>query len=179
MATRYQRGMPRPTMRKTSGGLERPWSVLRRRLPREDHDKIHPNTTSARDDRACQGDRLMPVRTLAVSAVLCLALGCSGSHGGTPGAGFVTPPKPLISDHVPAFASGSLTSNVGPDKANDGDPTTTWVSDHMPAWIAYDLSSSTAAQRQQVLVAWYDPRTYDYFNNPPTSAIGLPADYTI
>jgi len=93
-------------------------------------------------------------------------------------AGFTTQAMPVISVGVPAFASGSTDGNSLPGRANDTNPATNWESDIVPAWIAYDLSSAPAAQRQQVLVAWYDLRIEDYVS-PPSSSIALPESYTI
>lgn len=99
--------------------------------------------------------------------------------GGGPQGGFITEPMPIISQFVPAFASGSQNITTGPEKANDDDPTTTWVSDKLPAWIAYDLSSKSAGQRLTILVAWYAPRTQDYINPSLPAYALLPEDYTL
>jgi len=85
----------------------------------------------------------------------------------------------LISRNVPAFASGSSNTDVLPARSNDGLPSTAWVPDKLPAWIAYDLSSAPAAQRGQVLVAFYALRAGAYLldNSNPNDA--SPIDYTI
>jgi hypothetical protein len=92
-----------------------------------------------------------------------------------------TPAMPIISENVPAFASGSnLNDPKGPGKANDLDTGTTWVSNTLPAWLAYDLSGVPADKRKNVLVAWYGPRTQDHLNTPTAAAFTqLPVDYTI
>jgi hypothetical protein len=99
--------------------------------------------------------------------------------GGTGGAppGTPTPPMPAISFGVPAHASGTEGGN-GAGNANDGEFNRWWTA-AVPAWIAYDLSSRPAEQRQDVLVAWYGPRTQDHINQPPGTGKSLPADYTV
>ncbi len=89
-----------------------------------------------------------------------------------------TPPMPILSLGVPAFASSSSNTSAGPEKANDGNPATSWVSASLPAWLAYDLSGASAASRQSVLVAWYAYRTEDFINTP-APFMNLPEDYTI
>ena len=89
------------------------------------------------------------------------------------------PPAPLISRNVPAFASSE--EGGAARNANDGDYATFWRSVGTPAWLAYDLSSVPAAQRGQVVVAWYnDPMTPDY--DPVLigkNAYNLPTAYTL
>jgi lysophospholipase L1-like esterase len=63
---------------------------------------------------------------------------------------------PVISRGCPAYASVDVATN-----ANDSDYGTTWRG-NTPGWLAYDLSAVPAAQRAQVVVAWYNPDTYDY-----------------
>ncbi|MGN6813743.1 MAG: dockerin type I domain-containing protein, partial [Thermomicrobiales bacterium] len=80
---------------------------------------------------------------------------------------------------MPAFASSE--EGGAARNANDGDYATFWRSVGTPAWLAYDLSSVPAAQRGQVVVAWYnDPMTPDY--DPVLigkNAYNLPTAYTL
>lgn len=83
-------------------------------------------------------------------------------------------PCPVISRNVPAFASSDFPAN-----ANDNNYSTCWRG-QIPGWIAYDLSSIPAAQRGQVVVAWYNTDTLDYDPAPRNSYYnGLLQDYTI
>jgi hypothetical protein len=56
-----------------------------------------------------------------------------------------------------------------------------WRSAGVPAWLAYDLSGVPAAQRGNVLLAWYnDPVTPDYnFKLTQNLPYNLPSTYTI
>lgn len=87
-------------------------------------------------------------------------------------------PMPIISEDVPAFAS-SNTANSTPQKAQDLDPKSSWSSTAIPAWLSYDLSSVPAAQREQVLIAWYTGATLDFINDKPNADQHLPIDYTL
>jgi hypothetical protein len=87
-------------------------------------------------------------------------------------------PMPIISQDVPAFASSS-TANSTPAKAQDLDPKSSWTSTTIPAWISYDLSSVPAADREQVLIAWYTGATLDFINAMPNAGQHLPIDYTL
>jgi hypothetical protein len=87
-------------------------------------------------------------------------------------------PMPVISEDVPAFAS-SNTANSTPEKAQDLDPKSNWTSTAIPAWLTYDLSSVPAAEREQVLIAWYTGATLDFINESPNADQHLPIDYTL
>ena len=89
----------------------------------------------------------------------------------------------VISRGVPAYASSS---SYPASNANDDDYNTPWrssgaVSESSPAWLAYDLSGVPAAQRQRVLVAWYNTANYfyDYMIFGPATSYNLPEDYRI
>jgi hypothetical protein len=88
-------------------------------------------------------------------------------------------PMPVISRGVPAHASSSRARP--PSAANDGDYASYWRSVSAPAWLAYDLSGVPAAQRGNVLLAWYnDPMTPEYnYNLVGELAYNLPTNYTI
>ena len=82
-------------------------------------------------------------------------------------------PMQLISRDVPAFAS------TGPaNDANDARPDSAWSSQALPAWLAYDVSEVPAAQRKQVLLAWYCFWA-DYLVTQPTPEQMLPLDYVV
>jgi hypothetical protein len=85
-------------------------------------------------------------------------------------------PMKRISVDKPAYASGSAGVWDGPALANDTSCYKGWSSDKIPAWIAYDLSSVPLAQRQKILVVWYDPRMGGFSRTDNTQ---LPRDYTI
>jgi len=110
--------------------------------------------------------------------------GGASSGGGSAGSGLVTPPgstpspMPVISHGVPAFASNS-DSGSPPSNANDVMPDTSWASTKLPAWLAYDLSAVPVAQRQEVLIAWYDASPADYINSPPSADMNLAIDYSL
>ncbi|MEA2697241.1 MAG: hypothetical protein QOI66_1512, partial [Myxococcales bacterium] len=85
----------------------------------------------------------------------------------------------LISRGVPAFASGSANSAVGPERSNDDPTGSTWFPDKLPAWIAYDLSGVPAAERQQILIAFYCPHAGAYLLDNKTASDASPVDYAI
>lgn len=93
-------------------------------------------------------------------------------------AGSTPTPMPIISQDVPVFAS-SNTANSTPTKAQDLDPKSNWTSTAIPAWLSYDLSSVPAADREQVLIAWYTGATLDFINDKPNADQHLPIDYTL
>src|SRR5689334_4416012 len=111
---------------------------------------------SQRLRQARGGSRLACV--LALVAVAAIA----GSGRG-PSAGAAPSPMPLISRGVPVFASSQIYPAAS---AIDADYATQWRG-ALPGWIALDLSRVPAAQRGQVIVAWY--------NEPATS----PYDHTL
>jgi lysophospholipase L1-like esterase len=84
---------------------------------------------------------------------------------------------PVISRGVPAFTSGGYTADSA---ANDSSYTADWLSRGLPAWVALDLSGVPASQRGQVVVVWYNTRTYGFdasvLNNATYSLVG---SYTI
>ena len=85
-------------------------------------------------------------------------------------------PTPLISQGVPAFSTVSYNQAV---MANDGSYNTAWRSQGTPAWLAYDLSSVATAQRNTILVAWYN-ETFNYDHTiVKDNAYNIPQDYTI
>ncbi|HYH05365.1 MAG TPA: GDSL family lipase, partial [Bacillota bacterium] len=84
------------------------------------------------------------------------------------------PTMPLISRNCPVFASSGTTTG-----ANDANYGTTWRG-AVPGWIAYDLSAIPQAKRSKVIVAWYNPDTYDYdFTIKNNWAYGIVKTYTI
>jgi lysophospholipase L1-like esterase len=99
------------------------------------------------------------------------AAGAGG--GGSSAAGASSGPMQLISRDVPAFASSGMAKN-----ANDAQPNIAWSSEALPAWLAYDVSSVPAAQRKQVLLAWYCYWA-DYLVDAPKPEQMLPLDYVI
>jgi hypothetical protein len=79
----------------------------------------------------------------------------------------------LISRGLPAFASSGVA-----ESANDDQPNIAWSSESLPAWLAYDVSSVAAADRQQVLLAWYCYFA-DYLVAEPKAEQMLPLDYVV
>ena len=102
--------------------------------------------------------------------------GGSGPEGGAPSADVF--PMPIISRGAPTFASGYAHDGGLPEFSNDGVPNTTWLPDGLPCWIAYDLSSVPSERRQEVLVAWFAPRSGGYVGAPLDRDVA-PLDYTI
>jgi hypothetical protein len=103
------------------------------------------------------------------------------SGGGMPPAtppGSTPTPMPIISKDVPAFASSNTAASL-PEKAQDLDPQSNWTSTAVPAWLAYDLSGVPAAEREQVLIAWYTGATLDFINDNPNAGQHLPIDYSL
>ncbi len=98
----------------------------------------------------------------------------AGGDGPTTPPGGAPEPTPLISRDVPAFASSGTADN-----AKDWNPSTSWISTQMPAWIAYDLSGVGEAERERVLLAWYDGATLDFINPMPNDGQHLPIDYVL
>jgi hypothetical protein len=90
------------------------------------------------------------------------------------GLGLPTPPMPLISRGVPAFASAGDAS-----AANDSRYDSAWNPGALPGWIAYDLSAAPAAQRQHVLVSWYAIHAPCYIDTAMPTAGQRPIAYTI
>jgi len=83
---------------------------------------------------------------------------------------------PLLSQGIPAFSSVSYNQAV---MANDGSYNTSWRSQGTPAWLAYDLSGVSSAERNTVLVAWYN-ETFNYDHTlVKENAYNIPQDYTI
>jgi lysophospholipase L1-like esterase len=69
-------------------------------------------------------------------------------------------PGSLISRDAPVFASESASP---PQNANANNYNQTWRSLLTPAWLAYDLSGIPKAEREKVLVVWYNPHGgYDH-----------------
>jgi len=110
--------------------------------------------------------------------------GSSGKPTTSGGAPPMTPPgstpspMPVISKDVPAFASSNTAAST-PDKAQDLNPKSNWTSTAVPAWLAYDLSDVPAADREQVLIAWYTGATLDFINDKPSAGQHLPIDYSL
>jgi acyl-CoA thioesterase I len=103
--------------------------------------------------------------------------GAGGAAGkadgaGQGGAGSAEAMK-LISRGVPAFASSGVA-----ESANDDQPNIAWSSESLPAWLAYDVSSVPAADREQVLLAWYCYFA-DYLVAEPKAEQMLPLDYVV
>lgn len=121
--------------------------------------------------------------TVIITAFLCLgllSLTLLKGPADTVSAQVAPPaPMPLISRGVPAYASSDRSS--GASRANDNDYATYWRSNGVPAWLAYDLSRVAAAQRGNVLLAWYnDPITPDYsYTLTQNLSYNLPLTYTI
>jgi len=114
-------------------------------------------------------------RRLRVLLLLGL-LGPSSAAGVQASPAPAPPPLPLISRGVPAFASGGYPAS----NANDANYATSWRSEttpstSAPAWVAYDLSGVPAAQRHQVLAAWYS--IGDWWTVAVYYAV--PRDYTL
>ncbi|HXK17195.1 MAG TPA: SGNH/GDSL hydrolase family protein [Polyangiaceae bacterium] len=105
--------------------------------------------------------------------------GATGTAGGNTTAGQAgasggrASPMQLISRDVPAFASTGTAKN-----ANDARPDSAWSSEALPAWLAYDVSGVPAAQRQQLLLAWYCFWA-DYLVMQPKPEQMLPLDYVV
>ena len=94
-------------------------------------------------------------------------------------------PMPLISRNVHAFSNVDCGSPAS--AANDASYDTTWRGCNgqdapamsRPVWLAYDLSSVPAAQRAQVVLAWYSGCcSYDNAISG-TGAYNIPGSYTI
>jgi hypothetical protein len=104
----------------------------------------------------------------------------TGSSGAPPmtAPGRTPSAMPIISHGVPAFASNSDPASK-PGDSNDSQPSGAWTSAAVPVWLAYDLSGVPVAQRNQVLVAWYDGLAADYINANADASKSLPVDYTL
>lgn len=89
------------------------------------------------------------------------------------------PPMPVISYHVPAYASDIT---YAPSNANDTNYASIWRSaTHIPsvaspAWVVYDLSSQAPTK---VLVNLINEIGGQYYNTDATNASSLFTDYTI
>jgi hypothetical protein len=107
----------------------------------------------------------------SVSASGSVSVSGSGGTGGavTMAAG----PMKLISRGLPVFASSGMASS-----ANDDKPNIAWSSESLPAWLAYDVSSVPAADRKQVLLAWYCYFA-DYMVAEAKPEQQLPIDYLV
>jgi cell division septation protein DedD len=89
-------------------------------------------------------------------------------------------PLPVISRGAPAYASGGTLATY----ANDADYATVWRSMAAPSvdapqWLTYDLSSVPAANRDKVLLAWYNDVTGPYWQDAGGTFYSQPRDYTI
>jgi hypothetical protein len=111
----------------------------------------------------------------ATSGTTSGGLAASGGLASTGGsaAGGSAGPMQLISQDLPAFASSGTAKN-----ANDAQPNIAWSSEALPAWLAYDVSAVPAAQRKQVLLAWYCYWA-DYLVTEPKPEQMLPLDYVV
>lgn len=110
------------------------------------------------------------IKTPILSVLGCILIGLVGL-----GSLRAAPPTmPLISRNCPVFASNGTATG-----ANDANYGTTWRGT-VPGWIAYDLSAIPKVQRSQVIIAWYNPDTYDYdFTVKNNWAYGILKTYTI
>ena len=134
----------------------------------------------------------IPARALA-GALIVLVSGFFSGGGISTQAATAQTPLPLISRNVPAYTNDDCGGSGPAGMANDGNYDTQWhacnvpPSNLSPAWLAYDLSAVPAANRAQVLVAWYnDPTTLPYdhtFVGVHPCCVWVPADlpntYTI
>ena len=89
---------------------------------------------------------------------------------------------PVISRGVPAYASGGYPAAY----ANDADYSTVWrsitaPSTSAPQWLAYDLSAVPAANRRNVVLAWYNDATGPYWQGTEGTfyAQAPPRDYSV
>lgn len=90
----------------------------------------------------------------------------------------VKPPVlPIISLHLPAYASNNIYTGSSAGYANDDNYSTEYRSSGLPAWVAYDLSSVPAKHRSRVLAVYYNV-SYGYDTAHGAHYDNL-ADYTI
>lgn len=83
---------------------------------------------------------------------------------------------PVISRNVPVFASSAEYADTN---ASNDDYDASWRSNGSPAWLTYDLSRVPSAERNKVLLVWYNETgNYDHtlLGYP---AYNMPQDYTI
>ena len=91
------------------------------------------------------------------------------------------PPMPIISTNLPDYTNDG--NAYPPSFANDSDYGTAWNSvdtptSTRPIWLALDLSSLPLAERQTVVLAWFND-TGDYLQQTSTTYYNLPNAYTI
>jgi len=133
---------------------------------------------------------LLGVLTLFVAIVLVAlyALNQRGLPAKVKTAGAITPglvvsqpsglttPDPVISRNVPAFASSGYYPAAN---ANNSNYDESWRSQGTPAWLAYDLSKVKVAERQKILVVWYNQTlAYDH-TIIKENAYNMPRDYNL
>jgi hypothetical protein len=94
--------------------------------------------------------------------VFLLLMACSGTSAASG--------MRLLSRALPAYASSGVAA-----RANDADYDSFWRSSGTPATLAFDLSSISRADRQKILLVWYNDPTFGYdhalindvgYNNP-------------
>jgi lysophospholipase L1-like esterase len=109
-------------------------------------------------------------------ATATVTVSSSNSGGSTSATGMQ-----LISRGVPAYASSG---QYPASYADDSDYNTVWRSVGVPSTLTYDLSSVPAADRQTILLVWYNDETYGYdhaivgadgYNNPGSYTVQVNA----
>src|SRR5690242_9249007 len=90
-------------------------------------------------------------------------------------------PLPLISANLPAYTNDA--NAYDPSLVNDTNYGTVWdsvdtPSSARPIWVALDLSAVPVAQRQQVILAWFNDAG-EYLPGSDNVFYNLPSNYTI
>jgi hypothetical protein len=109
----------------------------------------------------------------------------AGSDAGVNNSGFDggAAAMPRISGGAPAYASDGSNANSA-TAATKTNVASEYQSSSVPMSVAIDLSATPAAQRQQVLIAWY-AKTQDWIvdldctSNCTTNGAQMPIDYTL
>ncbi len=83
-------------------------------------------------------------------------------------------PLPLLSRGLPVFADNSAAYEP-PSYANDANYNTDWVAGTLPDALYFDLSSVPAANRQTIVLVWYNDGNFGYDNG--YAGYGHPASY--
>ena len=112
--------------------------------------------------QATSGSATVSPTTTTTYTLTCSTATASTTVSVSPAAGIgsvAVAGMPLISRNVPAYASSSKSAAAN---ADDADYATTWRSSGVPSTLTYDLSAVPTAQRQSVLLVWYNDDTYDY-----------------
>lgn len=90
-----------------------------------------------------------------------LGSGDAGTDAGTSFDGGPAAAMPRISQGAPAYASDGSSANAA-TASSKTNIASTYESNGVPMSVAIDLSATPIAQRQQVLIAWYAPKTQDF-----------------